>query len=188
MILIRHGETDWNNKGRWQGQEDVPLNQHGHHQALEVANTLVNTHIDAVYASDLTRAVDTARPLAQVAGLPIQLDSRLREIHQGEWQGLLISEIQRRYADLFKKRAGDPFEVAPPGGETAGQVWKRVHQVLHEIVKEHPNATVAIVSHGFVLAVARVYFENKPLEYVWEMAPLPGEILFYTAHPEHTLG
>lgn len=188
IILIRHGETDWNTKGRWQGQEDVPLNQRGHQQAQQVARALSKTHIDAIYTSDLIRALDTAKPLAQCTGLPIQLDSRFREIHQGEWQGLLISEIQGRYADLFKRRTDNPLEVAPPGGETVRQVWERVRQALNEIVRKHPAHTVAIVSHGFVLATARVYFENRPLKDVWEMEPLRGEILFYTAHPEHPLG
>ncbi len=184
LILIRHGETDWNIQGRWQGQEDVPLNQHGLQQAQQTAESLANTNIDAIYASDLTRAVDTAKPLSRLTGLPIQLDSRLREIHQGEWQGLLISEIQSRYSDLFKKRIDNPLEVAPPGGETVRQVWERVSQALNEIVQKHPNNTIAIISHGFVIAVARIHLEHRPLENVWGMVPGPGESYKYDADPE----
>jgi len=184
LILIRHGETDWNIQGRWQGQEDVPLNRRGRQQVQQAAKTMANKNINAIYASDLTRAVDTAKPLARITRLRIRLDSRLREIHQGEWQGLLISEIQSRYADLFQKRINNPMEVAPPGGETVHQVWERVRQALNEIVKKHPSETVAIVSHGFVLALARVHFEHRPLEDVWGMVPGPCESYIYDVHPE----
>lgn len=126
LILIRHGETDWNVEGRWQGQADVPLNERGRAQAVQLAQELKDDGIDAIYSSDLIRALETAEKLSEATKLSVQIDRRLREIHQGEWQGMLVSEIQTRYADRFARRRDDPLHIAPPGGETVAQVKTRV--------------------------------------------------------------
>ncbi|HEX9617128.1 MAG TPA: histidine phosphatase family protein [Anaerolineales bacterium] len=177
LILIRHGETDWNAEGRWQGHADVPLNSRGHAQAEEIARSLAGEKIDAIYVSDLRRTEQTAEPLARAQGLEVRVDQRLREIDQGEWQGLVISEIQSRYADEFRQRRENPLEVAPPGGETALQVRERVLAAVQDILSAHPGQTVAIVSHGFALAVIRAYFQGVPIGKVWELVPKNGEIV-----------
>ena len=177
LILIRHGETDWNAEGRWQGHADVPLNSRGHAQAEETARSLAGEKIDAIYVSDLRRTEQTAEPLARAQGLEVRVDRRLREIDQGEWQGLLISEIQSRYADEFRRRRENPLEVAPPGGETALQVRERVLAAVQDILSAHPGQTVAIVSHGFALAVIRAYFQGVPIGKVWELVPKNGAIV-----------
>jgi broad specificity phosphatase PhoE len=171
LILIRHGETDWNVDGRWQGQADVPLNARGQAQARQIAESLRGLKLDAIYSSDLRRAVDTAQPLARIHHLPVRLDARLREIHQGEWQGLLVTEIETRYAGLFHERRVNPIDVAPPGGETVEQVRARVVDVLSEIARNHPGESVAVVSHGFILAVAIVVFEGHAIDEVWSLIP-----------------
>jgi alpha-ribazole phosphatase len=174
LILIRHGETDWNAEGRWQGQIDVPLNENGRQHAREVAHRLVGEGIQAIYSSDLKRAVETARVLGEATGLDIHIDARLREIHQGEWQGLLVSEIQERYSQRFESRLRNPWTIAPPGGETVVQVQQRVDQALDDIVQKHPGETVAIVAHGFVIALLRVRLESRSLEQVWHLIPESG--------------
>lgn len=171
LYLIRHGQTDWNIEGRWQGHADVPLNKRGREQAAQIARSLANVGIRAIYSSDLTRAGDTAEALSTTTGLPVLYDKRLREIHQGEWQGLLVSEIQARYGDQFKRRRENPFTVAPPGGETVLQVRERVVSAIEDIVKKHPHERVAVVSHGFALAVIQVYYLERPIDEVWEMIP-----------------
>jgi len=172
FLFIRHGETDWNREGRWQGQADVPLNAVGLAQAARLAEELYNTaHLDAIYASDLKRAYQTAEALAAVYGLPIHLDPRLREIHQGEWQGLLVTEIEARYERIFHLRRQDPWSMAPPGGETAADVRKRVVEALAELAARHPYETVAIVAHGFVLAVARAVNAGAAAEDIWKLVP-----------------
>jgi broad specificity phosphatase PhoE len=172
FVLIRHGETDWNREGRWQGQADVPLNSHGLEQAASLAQSLNGlTRLDAIYSSDLLRARQTAAALAQAAGLSVRLDPRLREIHQGEWQGLRVEEIEARYSHVFHQRSQDPWEVAPPGGETAAQVRGRVKAALNEIAQRHPDGTVAIVSHGFTLAVARTLIADGCVENIWALVP-----------------
>jgi len=176
LILIRHGETDWNTEGRWQGQIDLPLNANGLEQAEQIANCLSESKICAIYSSDLNRAVETAKALEKVTGLPIHIDPRLREIHQGEWQGLLVEEIKERYAEAFQKRLENPCSVAPPGGETAKNVHKRVIKAINEIVKKHPGEKIAIISHGFAIAVAWVHFNKIPFELVWDFVPSNASI------------
>jgi alpha-ribazole phosphatase len=182
LILIRHGETEWNVEGRWQGHADVPLNARGRAQAEEVAQSLARTKVDAIYVSDLKRTMETAGPLARSQGLEVQVDTRLREIDQGEWQGLLIDEIQTRYAEEFRRRRENPLDVAPPGGETALQVRERVLAAIQDILSLHPEQTVAIVSHGFALAVIHAYFKGVPIAEVWELVPENGEIQELEVH------
>ncbi|RME88118.1 MAG: alpha-ribazole phosphatase [Anaerolineae bacterium] len=184
LYLIRHGETDWNVEGRWQGQANVPLNARGRAQAARLAQALKDVPFDAVYSSDLARARETAEALARLKGLPVHEDPRLREIHQGEWQGMLVTEIQARYAERFERRKSDPLRVAPPGGETVAKVRERVVRALEEILAKHPGGTVAVVSHGFALAVALAHFRHRPIEEVWGMIPENGEWQVLDVEPE----
>jgi broad specificity phosphatase PhoE len=179
LILIRHGQTDWNAESRWQGQADVPLNSHGLEQARRLGAELAGAGIQAVYVSDMQRALQTVEPLARLTGLPVRIDPRLREIHVGDWQGLLVSDIVARYGELFRRRQADPSEFAPPGGETLQQVQQRAYMVLDEILQQHPHETVAIVGHGFVIALLRLRLENRPVVDVWKLVPKGGEWLEY---------
>lgn len=179
LYLIRHGETDWNRQGRWQGQADVPLNDCGRQQARQVAEKLAEVSFDAIYTSDLIRASEVARIIARAKGdrIPIVLEPRLREIHQGEWQGLLVQEIQSRYAEAFRQQRVDPSMVAAPGGETALQVRQRALQAVRDLLAAYPHGNVALVSHGFTIAVLLTYFYRLPMEKVWELVPENGAII-----------
>lgn len=174
LILIRHGETKWNVEGRWQGQADTPLNERGREQACQLARELSGVDIQAIYSSDLQRAMETAQPLALAAGLQIHTDVRLREINQGEWQGLRLNEIQARYAELYQRREQDPLDIAPPGGESILQMQQRAFKVLDEILQQHAGETVAIVCHGLTIAVIRVRLEGCLIEEVWSLIPKNG--------------
>jgi alpha-ribazole phosphatase len=171
LYLVRHGQTDWNVEGRWQGQADVPLNARGRQQAAQVARALSKLGLVAIYSSDLLRARETADTLAALTGLEVQLDPRLREIHQGQWQGMLVTEIQERYGEAFQRRKDDPLNVAPPGGETVLQVKERVVDAIEDIIQQHPQERVAVVSHGFALAVIQVHYQNRPVTDAWKMIP-----------------
>lgn len=179
LVLIRHGETDWNQEKRWQGQIDVPLNAAGLLQAEQIALTLKDIPLHAIYSSDLQRAVQTATPLALQKGLPVQVDPRLREIHQGDWQGLHIDEIRSRYKTEFEQRKKNPLLVAPPGGETAMQVRQRVLAALQDILRFNPpDSRIAIVSHGFALAVILTSLQDTPIGQVWDLVPKNGAIIY----------
>jgi len=171
LILIRHGETDWNIEGRYQGQSDIPLNQNGMQQARDMAHRLRHYQFDAIISSDLSRALQTAEILSKTSNAPLRIDSRLREINQGEWEGMLFADIRSLYAKAFKERLRNPLEVAPPGGETVGQVRQRVLDALQEIVEQFPDGIVAIVSHGLSLAIIKVHFNNLAIETVWDHIP-----------------
>jgi broad specificity phosphatase PhoE len=177
LHLVRHGQTDWNLEGRWQGQADVALNDQGREQAQQSAEKLRPVPLVAIYSSDLIRAAETARAIAVVNPAPLVLEPRLREIHQGEWQGLLVEEIKARYAEAFQQRRANPLTMASPGGETTQQVRQRALAALSDLLVKHPQGNVAVVSHGYILAVLITHFHNIPFERVWEQIPQNGEII-----------
>jgi len=171
LYLIRHGETDWNVEGRWQGHADVPLNERGLQQAAQIAQKLTGAGLAAIYSSDLQRAQETAQAISAATRLPVQTDPRLREINQGEWQGLLAEEVEARYGDILRRRRLDPLDTGPPGGETVKQVLGRVIAAIDEIRRHHPLERVAVVSHGFALALVRVHYQDYPFSEVWKLIP-----------------
>jgi broad specificity phosphatase PhoE len=148
ILLVRHGATDWNFELRAQGHADVALNQAGRAQAREAAESLAARRVDAVYASDLARAVDTARPIAAVHGLAVITDTSFREIDQGEWTGLTDEEIRRRWPESWGRAR---YYSARPGGESPSQVRRRALAGLARVVAAHPDGTVVIVSHGVTI-------------------------------------
>ncbi len=169
LILIRHPQTDWNAEGRYQGQTDVPLNEVGRAQSREVAAALATTAITAVYASDLRRARELAEAIASAAGVPLHLDPRLREIDQGEWEGLLGKEVRDRWPDLLERRSVDPGGFAPPGGERFTDVRSRVLACVAGGLGAHEGEPVAIASHGLALAIVRAQYERLPWVTVWDL-------------------
>ena len=168
LILIRHGETNWNIEGRYTGQSDIPLNTLGFQQAESLATKLRADKIDAIYSSDLQRASETARILRTDNDIPLYLDARLREIHQGEWEGLYFNEIYVWYRQAWEQRKNTSLEVVSPGGETVGEVRQRVLEVVREIIDQHSGETIAIVSHGLVLVIIQVEANGLPIETVWD--------------------
>jgi len=177
LVLIRHGETDWNREGRYSGQTDIPLNEEGQRQARKLAEALQGTPFQAIYTSDLQRAQQTARYIAEATGAPLYSDARLREINQGEWEGMHFEEIRKRFLETWERRRRDPLSVAPPGGETIGEVRARVLEALQDILERHPNGRVAIVSHGLALALILIHARGQPLETVWDNIPPNAEPL-----------
>jgi probable phosphoglycerate mutase len=145
IYLVRHGATDWNVNKRAQGQADVPMNTLGYEQAEESAERLESEGIDAVYASDLQRASETAKAIARRHGLEVQLDERLREIDQGQWTGLTPTDIARRWPDQWGMTR---HYTARPGGETPHHVRERALAALADIVRAHPDEEVVVCSHG----------------------------------------
>lgn len=177
LYLVRHGQTDWNLEGRWQGQADVALNELGREQAQQSATKLAALPLQAIYSSDLIRAAETARAIARVNPAPLVLEPRLREIHQGEWQGLRVGEIEARYAEAYYQRRQNPLMIAAPGGETTQQVRERSLAAVRDLLAKHPHGNVVVVSHGFTLAVLLTHFRKIPFEKVWDQVPHNAEII-----------
>jgi 2,3-bisphosphoglycerate-dependent phosphoglycerate mutase len=177
ILLIRHGETDWNKMGRWQGFAPIPLNEEGHTQARILATYLKkrNESITALYSSDLPRCRQTAEYIAQAIGLPIRLDRRLREIDLGLWQGLTKEEIMAWDPDGWQANLPDSYNYVKDGGESTAQAGKRAVQCLQEAIAGHASeSTLLMVSHGGTMRGimvetglldkhARIHFENTAI-------------------------
>lgn len=152
LILIRHGETDWNRELRFQGQLDVPLNATGLEQARRVAERLAAQPLDALVSSDLQRALQTARALAQRAGHaePL-LEAGLREQHFGMVEGLRVPEIQQQHPEAWAQWVRFDEHYAFDGGECIRDFHARVLAAVQGLAQRHAGQTVAVVTHGGVL-------------------------------------
>lgn len=133
LLLVRHGETDWNADGRLQGQTDRPLSEFGRRQAVQLANELADEEFDAIYASDLSRASETAQIVGERLGLPVEIDPDLREKNWGTWEGLTTVERDR-------------VEFV---GESTEAHRERMLRALRRIAERHPDGgRVLVVTHG----------------------------------------
>ncbi len=148
IFLIRHGETLWNTEMKFQGHADIPLSEKGLDQARALAGRLSNQKISAVYSSDLGRAVETARQIADPRGLRVITLPALREMNFGRWEGLTFKEIRESYGDLLKRWWAEPLGMAVPGGECLSDLVARVVEAARAIVEKHMGEQVAVVCHG----------------------------------------
>lgn len=173
LWLIRHGQTDWNIEGRFQGQTDLPLNPQGVIQAETLAQQLLaqGVRFAAVYTSDLTRARTTAEILAHHLRLPLYADARLREAGLGEWEGKLFTEIKASYPDWLERRKQDPAYPMAPGGETLIQLAGRLSKAASEIARTYPQQRVLVVSHGLALATLLCLAQGEPLHRAYWLIP-----------------
>lgn len=183
LLLIRHGQTAWNLAGRYTGQADIPLNGTGRQQARLLINEMAQRPIDAIYASDLIRAIETAEIAGQGCtdragqSVPIQQDPRLREISQGVWEGMHFDEIKQRFGAEFAAREANPLEVSAPGGETVGQVQNRVLAAVYDICQVHAGGRIVIVGHGLALAIIRACLLSHPIKNVWSLIPPNAKVM-----------
>lgn len=148
VYLVRHGETEWNRDARIQGQLDVELSDVGRAQARLLSARLGRIPLDAVYSSDLSRAMETARTIAEPAGLDVRLAQEFREIDFGAWQGLGWREVESLYPGSREQLRADPANSRPPGGESWPEVACRVMRGLERLAAEWPSGEIAVVSHG----------------------------------------
>jgi probable phosphoglycerate mutase len=152
FIVVRHGETQWNVAGRIQGHGDSKLTDAGRAQAEAIASRLAVERFDAIVASDLGRAFDTAQAIARGCGLSVATDARLRERSFGVGEGLTYEEIDRQYPDIFSRvRSTDP-DAPIPGGESRRQFHERVRAAFEALAREHEGRRVTVVTHGGVLS------------------------------------
>ena len=154
LVLLRHGQTDYNAAGRMQGHIDSMLTELGVAQAAAVAPGIVRIAPDRLISSDLRRAVDTADIVGAACSRPVKLDARLRETHLGEWQGRTVAEIEADQPGAISAWRSDPAWT-PPGGESRLEVVDRSLPVVEELDEELAgpyDATVVLVAHGGLIA------------------------------------
>jgi probable phosphoglycerate mutase len=157
LLLARHGETDWNREHRWQGHTDVPLNELGLEQARSLAAELADEPLAAIYASDLRRAYDTARIVAERKGMQVIVDQDLREIEFGTWEGLTSDEIEHRFPGDLRLWREEGKTPERRGGESHEVFRHRILAAAHRIAAAHPGDQVLVVSHGGALRALAVH-------------------------------
>ena len=151
LLVVRHGETPWNREKRMQGTTDTQLSDVGREQARALGRRLAGRGFTALYTSDLTRARDTARAIAEHAGREIVTDPRLQERRFGIFEGLTVEEIVARYPEEHARFASRDPDYAVPRGESARSFTQRCIGCLAEIAVRHRGAEVVVVTHGLVL-------------------------------------
>jgi len=170
LLLVRHGQTDSNLQGRWQGWDGVPLNQQGEWEAALTARRLAQTEeaIAALYASPLRRAWQTAERIGEALNLrPVPHDG-LKEMNFGRISGITLEEFQERYSDLHR-RWTDKMDLsfAFPGGEQRAQFFQRVGEAIEGIVERHPDQKVSVVAHGGSLRACLVHYLPAEFSQWW---------------------
>ena len=166
ILLVRHGETDWNLTGRFQGRSDVPLNQKGKEQANALALALKEEPLTAIYCSPLARARETARLIkAYHPSIPLQEEEGLVEMDLGEFEGIEGPRWAEKYADFRNAWRDNPASVTMPGGESLQEVQARAMAALERISKAHPpDCTLVVCSHNFVILTILCHALQIPLD------------------------
>lgn len=167
LVLIRHGETDWNRESRFQGQADVPLNAVGLEQARRLGARLADEPMDGLVCSDLTRACQTAGPIhahnPRVSMVGMVLDAALREQNFGVLEGLRAPDVQAEQPELWSQWLEFQADFAPSGGESTRQFHSRVMAALRALAEVHPQQTLVVVTHGGVLDMVYRTARGLPL-------------------------
>lgn len=151
MFLFRHGETDWNREGRLQGKTDTPLNATGLAQAEALAERLRGRRLDAIVSSDLTRALTTARIVAEALGVPLATDEGLRETGVGQAEGMIWEDAKARFGGELTERWYSEGNTAFPGGETGHETLARGLAALRRFTAAHPYPRIGVSTHGAML-------------------------------------
>lgn len=169
LYLLRHGESAWNDVGRYQGRLDTPLSELGQHQAATIAEHLRPVPLDAIYSSPLRRALDTALVIAAGRPLEVHIEPDLVEIDHGHWNGLLREEVAQRYGSLLRLWQERPSLAQMPAGENLRQVSLRATEAIQRIAQGHPEGTVLVCTHDAVLRTILCWALGLDLDHLWSL-------------------
>lgn len=165
IVLWRHGRTEWNLAGRFQGQTDVDLDETGRQQARESAARLASLGPELLISSDLSRAADTLGALAALTGLPVESDARLRETYAGAWQGLTRAEIVAQFPDEHRVWSSGDASLRVGGGESRADVAARMVDVIEDVTKRLSDDGLAVLAtHGGAARLGIASLLGLPLE------------------------
>ena len=188
LLIVRHGYSCANKENRFSGQMDVPLNEVGRRQAEELGRYLTGHFaVDAVYASDLSRAYDTVKPIADALHLPVHTDAALREVDVGEWQGMLFEDVARRYPENFALYKRKPGLARFDGGESFAELLERAASAIGRIARENEGKTVVIGTHGGVIRTLRALWTGLSLERMEELPHVPNASLTVAEYESGTV-
>jgi len=172
FLLMRHGQSLSNAAATLTGQLDIPLSETGIKQG-ELANQYVfeNFKVDAIYSSDLCRAVRTVEHLSNLTKLPIIKEKAFREMHCGDWQGLEVALLKEKYGQDYIRWTEHDKKIAPPNGESFLQLQQRAYQQLSKIASENDGKTIVVATHGGVIKTLMAKFLALPIEEWKEKLP-----------------
>lgn len=171
LILIRHGQTDWNRQKRIQGSLDMPLNEDGKKEAKSISGELANFKIDAVYSSPVSCSFNTASEVAVPHKVRVKKTKQLNDLDQGVWQGLLIDDVKKRYKKQYSLWKTSPTSGCPPKGESIKDASDRAISFVHKAVDQNKNGSICIVSGNIILSVIKCHLKNIELENMWKFIP-----------------
>ena len=169
LILVRHGQTEWNANGRYQGQSNVALSELGRRQAECLAAGFPVQGLDAIYSSDLDRARETAECVGRKFGVPVRPEPAFRELSFGDWEGLTYQEISTRWPEEANKLFTAPDELKIPNGETFQDLQKHKKKKIDALCKEHADKNVAVFAHGAINKTILSGLMHIPLHYLWSI-------------------
>jgi probable phosphoglycerate mutase len=169
LLLARHGETDWNRDGRFQGHADTSLNTRGREQARALADELPD--VDVIYSSDLARSMETAEIVGERLGVEVRVDPRLRERSFGSWEGLTGIEIEQGSPAAYARwRSGEGFGA--DDAETHEAFAARIEAFLADVLERHPGETVLVIAHGGSIRVIQAV--GTGLDYLRDRRSIPA--------------
>ncbi len=169
LIVIRHGETVANRENIFRGRMDFPLNEVGYRQAELLAKELLQYKLDAIYSSPLSRAIDTAKPIAKYQSLHIELEDDLTNICLGEWEGVPHKEISEKFPSEYDLWRTEPEKLKIPGGESLADVQARSVSAIERLVQKYCGQTIAVVSHRAVIKPLIAGLIGLPAPYFWKI-------------------
>lgn len=178
LVAVRHGQTDWNPIHRIQGLIDTDLNETGIRQMEETALKLKDYDFSVIYTSTITRGYHSAEIVNRYHDVPLIRDADLGELCQGDWQGHLVSELEKS-SEQYRRWQKNPMEVTPPGGVHVRDFADKVIAKIEKVLEEHKGETVCLVSHEVSNAVLRCYFNKIDLSEIWDHCPSNVDVDVY---------
>ena len=184
FYLLRHGETQWNKLGKFQGFADIPLNDRGLAQARDSARAAQDWQPAAIYASSLTRTMQVAQELRQTTNAPIIPNPNLRELNLGQLEGVTGAEMRSAWPQIYETWRTNPAQVTMPNGESLTQLQQRAWQTIQEIETAHPNDTaIIVVSHNFAIRTIICALLDIPLQNFHRMSLALGALSAFESDP-----
>jgi alpha-ribazole phosphatase len=176
FYLIRHGETLWNTEARYQGHTDTSLNEKGLYQAKKLQDRFIKEPFHEIFSSDLSRAADTARIIAEPKNIPVHLTASLRELCFGQWEGFTYNEVILKYGESINKWYNNPDRIMVPGGEPLLSMIKRIEDFIYSLATAQPDNCFVIVTHGGPIRGIIAKINNIPLNEIWKIKIENGSI------------
>lgn len=164
IYIVRHGQSLGNLKGGFAGHTDYPLSELGHKQARITADFLKNEHIDTVISSPLSRAMQTAKPIANDRNLEVLTDEGFIEMNFGNWEGMAIEEVEEKYDGAFTVWKTEMYKTVCPNGESTIDCYNRAVKALKETAEKYNGKDICITSHGAVIKCLCCYLHGMPIE------------------------